>query len=146
MTKKLMGVVILSACLLVLALPLRAATDAGSAPTVATVAATAPAVDLLAPAAQPAAPPATASPAAPAECSPLVATSNAAEEALSALLPDPTPVCTFCNLSGYVNCESTDGTSCSAPGTHKRCYINPPCACEWGICQCQADGTWHCFW
>jgi hypothetical protein len=145
MTKKLMGVVILSACILALALPLRAATDAGPAPAVATVATAAPAVP-PAPPTLPAAAPATAAPVAPAACALPAAASSEAGDALSALLPDPTPVCTFCNLSGYVNCESTDGTSCSSPGTHKRCYINPPCACEWGICQCQADNTWHCFW
>jgi hypothetical protein len=143
MTKKLMGVVILSACILALALPLRASTDAAATPVAATPA---PAVDPPAPPAQPAAPAPVAAPMAAAACSPLATSSREADDALSALLPDPTPVCTFCNLTGYANCESTDGTACYSPGTHKRCYINPPCACEWGICQCQSDGTWHCFW
>lgn len=68
----------------------------------------------------------------------------AAEEGL--FNPAGTPVCTFCNLTGFVNCESTDGTACFAPGTSRRCYINPPCACEWGICRCGSNGIWNCFW
>jgi hypothetical protein len=64
----------------------------------------------------------------------------------------PTPlalsgcVCTFCNLCGFANCQATDGTSCSAPGASKRCYVSPACACEWGVCRCEANGTWSCFW
>jgi hypothetical protein len=54
--------------------------------------------------------------------------------------------CTFCNLTGFVNCESTNGTACSTPGTSKRCWINPPCACEWGVCRCGTSHTWNCIW
>lgn len=57
-----------------------------------------------------------------------------------------TQACLFCNLTGFPNCESTSGTACSSPGTSKRCYINPPCACEWGICICGTNGTWQCYW
>ena len=65
---------------------------------------------------------------------------------LTTMLPASTDACTFCNLTGFVNCESTDGTACSSPGTSKRCYINPPCACEWGRCFCTSGGTWNCIW
>ena len=59
--------------------------------------------------------------------------------------PADTQACTFCNLTGYVNCESFSGTACGAAGTSRRCYINPPCACEWGICRC-TGGVWQCYW
>lgn len=61
--------------------------------------------------------------------------------------PASTQACEFCNLSGFSNCESTTGKSCSAPGASKRCWINPACACEWGVCLCDgATGKWNCFW
>lgn len=66
---------------------------------------------------------------------------------LASLPVASTDACTFCNLTGYVNCESYTGTTCSAPGTSKRCWINPACACEWGVCRCDGTtGTWQCFW
>lgn len=66
---------------------------------------------------------------------------------LASLPSASTEACEFCNLTGYVNCESYSGTSCSAAGAgkSKRCWINPACACEWGVCLC--DGTsWTCYW
>lgn len=65
--------------------------------------------------------------------------------AASWVAPADTQACTFCNLTGYVNCESFTGTACSAEGTSRRCYINPPCACEWGFCRC-SGGVWTCYW
>ena len=141
MTTKLMGVLILAACILALALPAQASTDAAvatSAPAAAEAGASAP-VTTTTPVELPA------SLTAPGECDGSATISSDPNE--SALLtPAPTPVCEFCNLTGFVNCESTDGTACSVPGTHKRCYINPPCACEWGICRCLSSGTWSCIW
>ena len=64
---------------------------------------------------------------------------------LASLPPASTEACQFCNLTGYVNCESYNGTSCSAAGVSKRCWINPACACEWGFCRCNGT-SWECFW
>jgi hypothetical protein len=61
--------------------------------------------------------------------------------------PASSQACLFCNLTGYVNCESTNGTACGVPGTSKRCWINPACACEWGVCRCDGTtNTWNCIW
>lgn len=64
---------------------------------------------------------------------------------VAAWMPPASEACLFCNLTGYVNCESFTGTACAAEGTSRRCYINPPCACEWGVCRC-SGGVWTCFW
>jgi hypothetical protein len=55
------------------------------------------------------------------------------------------PVCPFCNLTSYSSCESLDGNSCGVEGSSRRCYVEPACYCEWGVCRCQS-GTWNCFW
>jgi hypothetical protein len=143
MTKKLLGVCILTACILALALPVWASTDAAATSTEAAVATSGPGADPVEPPASAAAPARVEPPAA--EC-PGSASSFIAPEVATLLTPTPVPVCEFCNLTGFANCESTDGTACYSPGTHKRCYINPPCACEWGICICGSGGTWACYW
>lgn len=128
MTKKLM---MLLALTLLTALPL-AATETAPEGTEPTMAEPAPATE-SAPVTEPAEN-------ADGECS------DPAIEIESDLFnPDGTLVCTFCNLSGFANCESTDGTACSAAGVNKRCYRNPPCSCEWGICSCNGT-TWACYY
>jgi hypothetical protein len=33
------------------------------------------------------------------------------------------------------------------PGTNRRCYLLPACACEWSVCHCDSTtNTWHCFY
>jgi hypothetical protein len=59
--------------------------------------------------------------------------------------PAPTEACLFCNLTGYYECASLNGASCS-PGTSQRCWVAPACACEWGFCRCGTTGTWNCIW
>lgn len=66
---------------------------------------------------------------------------------LASWLPATSSACLFCNLTGYASCDSLDGTSCSAPGTSRRCYLLPACYCEWSVCRCEsATNTWHCFY
>lgn len=72
-------------------------------------------------------------------------TAAAAEPELFTPVPTEKIVCEFCNLNGFVNCESTHGKACNPGVPNRRCYINPPCACEWGICRC-VGGTWNCVW
>lgn len=59
--------------------------------------------------------------------------------------PASEAACTFCNLTGIFNCESTNGKTCTTGTPNRRCYINPPCACEFGICRC-VNGVWSCIW
>lgn len=63
---------------------------------------------------------------------------------LATLPPPSTQACTFCNLTGYVNCDTYTGTSCSSEGASKRCYVYG-CYCEWGFCRCEG-GVWQCYW
>jgi hypothetical protein len=49
----------------------------------------------------------------------------------------------FCNTTGYLVCETANGTSCGVEGQNRRCVA--PGICEWGICICQS-GTWNCYW
>ena len=65
---------------------------------------------------------------------------------LASWLPASTQACTFCNLTGYRDCDSQNGTACGVAGTSQRCYVLPGCACEWGVCRCNTDGTWHCIY
>ena len=65
---------------------------------------------------------------------------------LAAWMPASTQACTFCNLTGYSVCDSLDGTSCGCPARTGAADILPACACERGVCHCNADGTWHCVY
>jgi len=64
---------------------------------------------------------------------------------LASWAPPASQACEFCNLTGFVNCESTTGTACVTGVPNRRCYINPACACEWGFCRC-VNGVWSCIW
>lgn len=69
------------------------------------------------------------------------------QQAIPGLNPAPQekgPVCPFCNLTNYSSCDSLNGTSCSTT-TNRRCYVEPACYCEWGICLCQ-NGAWNCIY
>jgi hypothetical protein len=64
---------------------------------------------------------------------------------LASWLPASTQACTFCNLTGYSSCDSLNGTSCGVPGSNRRCYLLPACACEWSVCFCDGTtNTWNC--
>jgi hypothetical protein len=66
---------------------------------------------------------------------------------LASWRPASTQACEFCNLTGYSECGALNGTSCGVPGTSRRCYILPACACEWGFCRCDAaTNKWNCFY
>ena len=66
---------------------------------------------------------------------------------LASWLPASSQACEFCNLTGYSSCDSLNGTSCSTPGTSRRCYLLPACACEWSVCSCNSTThTWNCFY
>jgi hypothetical protein len=46
----------------------------------------------------------------------------------------------FCEPGPSSNwCQNVIGSSCSAPGTHRRCFL--PSYCEWFFCTC-SGGTW----
>jgi len=66
---------------------------------------------------------------------------------LASWLPASSQACLFCNLTGYSSCDSLNGTSCGVPGTSRRCYLLPACACEWSVCRCDGTtNTWTCFY
>src|SRR5687767_13572672 len=78
----------------------------------------------------------------------LTAGTETLQDLIPGLTPAPQekgPVCQFCNLTSYSSCESLDGRSCGVDPTSRRCYVEPACYCEWGICRCQS-GTWNCIW
>ncbi|HSS79233.1 MAG TPA: hypothetical protein VLV54_21110 [Thermoanaerobaculia bacterium] len=55
----------------------------------------------------------------------------------------PSAKASFCNTTGFLVCDTANGTSCGVPGMNRRCVA--PGVCEWGVCLCQ-NGTWNCFY
>lgn len=64
----------------------------------------------------------------------------------STLSPEEPAEMLMCNPTGYLRCQSSDGTACYAPGTSARCIVEPEYYCEWGRCLCNSTYTWQCFW
>src|SRR5215207_5885117 len=67
----------------------------------------------------------------------LAADTQALLDAIPGLTPVPQekgPVCQFCNLTSYSSCDSLNGLSCGVEGSNRRCYVEPACYCEWGVC------------